>query len=237
MTRAWAQLLPGGSQGIARAGGGPLHSPLSRNSPNERNLRAPFYSLQVATAGDSGNATYRVTVEGDGLKIDKELDRETALQVVELVMGGVPEAPARRSRKPAVRRKAAGRAKSGEPTRSPRRRRSSSPGIVKDLSLRPSGKQAFVEFAKEKAPSNHYEKQAVIVYWLQHVAATNGTTVGHVNTCYQEAGWTRPTDLDANLSLTASRKGTLDTSDMDNITVTTRGEDLVRHSLPSTSTE
>ena len=70
------------------------------------------------------------------------------------------------------------------------------------------------------------------MYWLQHVAEVDGITVGHVNTCYQEAGWPRPKDLAVSLRLTASKTGWLDTSDAQNVTTTTLGEDFVRHSLP-----
>lgn len=160
-------------------------------------------------------------------------------------MGGDPahtpidssgKAEARTAKKPRTR---GTKAPDGEGAVKPkRRRRSGGPGIVKDLSLRPSGKTSFVTFAKEKKPRTHAEKQAVIVYWLQHEAGmSKGITPAHINTCYQEAGWPRPTDLVANLYLTAHRKGWLDTSDIENIIVPTRGEDLVQHSLPPAAKE
>ena len=89
-----------------------------------------------------------------------------------------------------------------------------------------------MDFAAEKIPAGHKERQAVAVYWLQHVAEVEGITVGHVNTCYQEAAWTRPKNLAVSLGLTASKTGWLDTADATDVTVTTRGEDYVRHSLP-----
>ena len=49
--------------------------------------------------------------------------------------------------------------------------------------MRPSGKKPFKEFAAEKNPATHQQKQAVSV-WLRHEAGlTQGITPAHVNTC------------------------------------------------------
>jgi len=172
--------------------------------------------------------TYSVVIKGDGVNIDKRLDAETVALVIELVVGG-PSAGARsasssRSTRPKKAKRAAPRKA---------RRRKTSPGIAKDLSLRPSGKPSFVDFAAEKKPGNHYEKQAVIVAWLTDSASMDsGITPDHINTCYQGAGWKRPARFEGNLQLTASRKGWFDTTDMDDIKITVAGEDYVKHDLP-----
>ena len=189
--------------------------------------------------------TYKLSLSGEGLKIDKELDRETALQIVALAMGGSPpaapsgrsgrtESPTTPQRKSRTRRRAT--TAEGEQPKPKRRRRSGGPGLVKDLTLRPGGKKAFKDFAEEKQPKTHQQKQAVIVYWLRHeLGMESGITADHVNTCYLDAGWVRPANLDNNLQVTAAQKGWLDTSDMDNITIGTRGEDVVQHDLPAKS--
>ena len=99
--------------------------------------------------------------------------------------------------------------------------------------MRPSGKTSLVAFVEDKQPKYHNEKQTVILHWLTHEAGlAEGVTVDHVNTCYVEAKWARPADLENNLQVNANKKGWLDTSDMENIKLTTRGEDLVQHELP-----
>jgi hypothetical protein len=188
----------------------------------------------MAEADDPGTGKYRIKLEGDGVQITKALDPATAARVIELVVGGAPTKAT--SARTAKRRKRGGGAapEAGEAGRS-RRRRADSPRIVKDLSLRPSGKQAFADFVAEKQPSGHKEQQVVAVYWLQHIAEVAGITVGHVNTCYREAGWSRPKDLAVSLRLTASKNGWLDTGDAQDITTTVQGEDFVLHNLPRPS--
>lgn len=183
---------------------------------------------------------FKVTVVGDGVEIDRDVDVEVAMQVIGLVMGGALPGPSAdpassgRARTAPTDKATSQRKPPKRDTPKKARRRSTGPGVVKNLSLRPQGKTPFSRFATEKEPKTHGEKQAVIVFWLQHEAEmADGITAAHINTCYQEAGWPRPNDLVANLYLTASRKGYVDTSDVENISITTRGEDLVGHSLPA----
>ena len=166
-----------------------------------------------------------------------ELDTPTALAVVELVMGGPIAKPTARpapGRSGTERKRKNMDSKEGGPRKA--RGRTGSPSLVRDLSLRPKGKQAFMEFVEEKQPRNHFEKQAVVVYWLEKIASMQeGITVDHVNTCYVTAKWKRPARFEANLSLTAARKGWIDTSDGSNIRITVSGEDFVVHDLPTTA--
>ena len=186
---------------------------------------------------ESHSQNYKLRLTGSGISIDRDLDTATAMAVVELVMGGPetksPSAPSRRSTKGRRKRKVAS---AGADSRKGGRRPSSSPSIVRDLSLRPKGKQAFGEFVEEKQPRNHFARQAVAVYWLSKVLGMQeGITVDHVNTCYVGAKWKRPARFEANLQLTAARKGWIDTSDGSNIRITVPGEDLVVHDLPASS--
>lgn len=184
---------------------------------------------------ESADSGYKVVLTGKGLNVDRELDAATALAVLELVIGGVPEASTplpktRKAPRPKAQRKASGG--SGERKRSTRAK-GSSPSIVRELSLRPEGKPSFADFVEEKQPRNHFEKQAVAVYWLTEMAGMReGITVDHINTCYVGAKWKRPAHFEKNLRLTAARRGWIDTSDGGNIKITVHGQDLVVHDLP-----
>jgi len=185
--------------------------------------------------------TYKLTVKGGGVTIDKKIDANVARAVVALVMGG--EAPpispeddggdGGGGAKPRRAKRSKGEKGKGK-GRSGKAKRGASVGIDKNLSLRPKGKQSFKEFAQEKAPSDHYEKTVVAVYWLIEVAGAKASAQA-VNTCYQGADWKRPTDLRNTLQQTASKKGWLDTADSDEIKLTVPGEDYVRHDLPKSS--
>jgi hypothetical protein len=45
--------------------------------------------------------------------------------------------------------------------------------------------------------------------------------------------WREPSDLLAALRVTASRKGTIDTTNVDDLRTTPRGRDFVEHDLPA----
>lgn len=188
--------------------------------------------------GQNGGS-YKLSLNGEGIKVDRVVDASTAAEILQLVMGGVPssnriEATSSKATRSSSRpRRKAKIGAAGDSKPKVRRKAGSSPGIVRDLSLRPKGKKAFADFAAEKAPKTHQEKQVVIVHWLRHEAGlTSGITPDHVNSCYLDAGWPRPNDLVNALHVTAARKGWLDTSTKDDITITTRGEDEVNHKLP-----
>ena len=178
---------------------------------------------------------FKLVLSGPGVQIDQDLDRATAMQVIAVAVGGdvVPVESSTRSSQSSRKRTGRRKRADGAP-KSTGRRRSRSPTLVKDLSLRPKGKRGLVDFADEKRPKTHQQKQAVIVYWLRDEAGLQqGITVDHINTCYQAAGWKRPKNLENSVVVTSMRKAWLDTSDLSNITLTVPGEDLVSHELPA----
>jgi hypothetical protein len=180
--------------------------------------------------------SYKLVLTGEGISIDRQLDAETALTVVEIVMAGKAESkappPGQRAKKTSRRRTTAD---NGKPRKSGRRG-TSSPSIVRDLSLRPDGKQSFMDFADEKRPRSHFEKQAVAVYWLsKSFGMQQGITIDHINTCYVGANWKRPANFENSVQVSATRKGWIDTSDGSDIRITVPGEDVVVHDLPSKS--
>jgi hypothetical protein len=192
--------------------------------------------MSTTSGSDVATPSYKVTIDGDGVKVSKEIDAETATEILAIVMGGGSPSRAshaRASKSARSRRPRASKAKSDSTAPRRAKRKTGSPGVVKDLSMRPKGKKAFMDFVAEKQPATHQQKQAVALYWLRHEAGmSSGITSDHVNTCYLEADWPRPANLDNAMQVTAKVKGWFDTSDMANIQLTTRGEDEVKHKLP-----
>lgn len=103
--------------------------------------------------------------------------------------------------------------------------------IVKDLNLSPKGKKSFKQFAQEKQPTTNQEKCTLAIYYLGHELGLSDISINHIYTCYKNINW-RVADLYNVLTLTAHRKGWVDTSNMDAIAITTHGENLVDHDLP-----
>jgi hypothetical protein len=107
--------------------------------------------------------------------------------------------------------------------------------IIKDLNLTPNGKQSFKSFVEEKQPKSNQEKCTVTVYYLRNELELENVSTNHIFTCYKSIGNWRVTDIYNIVALTASRKGWLDTSDMNNIKLTPHGENLVKFDLPKNS--
>ena len=191
---------------------------------------------------DSTGGVFTVSITGDGVNVEKQIDAERAMEIIALTVGAsAPTGPSKTSEPPARRggkRRPRGSSTASSANVTRRQRRAGGPSVVKDLSLRPKGKKAFADFAKEKQPSSHQQKQLVAVYWLaKEAGVTSGITVDHINTCYQGAGWKRPTNLGNALAVTSMRKGWLDTSDGSDIRLTVPGEDFVVHELPPQKTK
>jgi hypothetical protein len=115
----------------------------------------------------------------------------------------------------------------------PARRRSSGSTRVKGLDLAPKGKQSFDEFVGEKQPKSQHDKSAACVYYLSEIAEITPVTSDHVYTCYRDQGWDMPPDMATSLFLTASKKGSLDTSNLDDITIEPRGVNHIERGLPT----
>lgn len=113
--------------------------------------------------------------------------------------------------------------------------RKESYSFVKDLNLRGDGEsvESLGTFYGKKQPSSALEKTTVFVYYLDKLANVERITVDHIYTCYKEVGAKVPTALKQNLLDTAHRKGTIDTSSLDAISLTTRGENMVELDLPA----
>jgi hypothetical protein len=119
-----------------------------------------------------------------------------------------------------------------EKTKQPSKKSKKTLSIIKELNLSPKGKTPFPEFIKEKQPSSDQEKCVASVYHLQRNLELEGISVDHVYTCYKIMHWRVPADLENTITVTASQKGWLDTTNRKDIKITTHGENLIEQDLP-----
>jgi len=75
------------------------------------------------------------------------------------------------------------------------------------------------------------ERNLVFIYYLQQKMGLKNITIDHVFTCYRDIGVKVPKALQQSLWDTTNRKGWLDTSSSDNITVTVPGLNYIEHDL------
>ncbi len=107
----------------------------------------------------------------------------------------------------------------------------SGPCLVKDLNLRPSGETTFKQFVQDKNPSSNQEKCLVAAYYLKQKLKKK-TDVDSIYTCFKDAKWRVPSNLENTLCVVAVQKGWLDTTDSNAITIPTLGENYIEHDLP-----
>lgn len=146
----------------------------------------------------------------------------STLTPADVLGGGEVKHSAKRAKKKTVASaKAKGKAKVKAPL-----------AFAKDLNLKPKGKKSFDDFVIEKKPNSIYEKCTVATYYLKHELGLPAVSASHVFTCFKHIKWRVPADLLNSLAYTASHYGWLDTSDMEGITVSVMGENLIEHDLP-----
>lgn len=105
--------------------------------------------------------------------------------------------------------------------------------IVGDLNLAGGeGIPSFKELHNEKRPKSNWEFNTVAVYYLKQTLKLDKVTPDHVYTCYKEVSRKIPGAFRQSLYDASSQAGYIDTKDIDSISVTTRGENLVEHDLP-----
>jgi hypothetical protein len=140
-----------------------------------------------------------------------------------------PQDPTAKSRT-ARKHRAAGSSTSTSEAR--KRPKAAALSMVKDLDLRPKGKQSFKDFASLKSPNSLHEKCVVVVYYLKNELSLPTVSASHVYTCFKHVGWRVPANLRNKLAFAASKFNWLDTKNMDSIQLTPMGENLVEHDLP-----
>ena len=102
----------------------------------------------------------------------------------------------------------------------------------KNLNLQPKSKQTFAKFIDEKKPKSNMERCLLSTYYILQILDLEKCTINHVYTCFKDQGWRVPPNLGNALQEAASRQGWLDTTDRNDIHLTTRGENYVEHDLP-----
>jgi hypothetical protein len=103
----------------------------------------------------------------------------------------------------------------------------------RDIDFRSAGGATLRQFAEEKAPGTFYEKNVVILFFLEETLGTSPIDPSHILAGYQHCGWKAPKDPENSLCKTKSEKGWLDTSDVNNIRLTHAGREFVQYDLPA----
>jgi hypothetical protein len=166
-----------------------------------------------------GEAT--VEIEGPESYVEKKLKETNTFDSLITQFSGLA--------KPLPQQKRRKRAK-GEKPRKPSRQGYE---IVKDLVLKEDGdKISLKEFYSQKNPRSNYERNAVFCYYLIKIKEVKPIGINHIYTCYKEVKQ-KVGDIVVSLSET-SGKGWLDTSNMNDIKLSLRGENLVEYDLPKT---
>jgi hypothetical protein len=141
-------------------------------------------------------------------------------------------ANSRRKRPSRSRQRALGDSSASSVRRASRRKPSGSTR-VRGLDLAPAGKQSFKEFVSERKPKSQHDKNALSIYYLTEVAGVTPVTSNHVYTCYRDQNWDMPPSMAASLCLTASKKGFIDTGNLEGIKIEPRGVNHAERGLPA----
>jgi hypothetical protein len=112
----------------------------------------------------------------------------------------------------------------------PKRAASNSYRLLGDLNLHPKDAISFKNFTTEKKPLTNFERNAVIVYYLQKIIKVSPITPDHVYTCYKSMGVPVPLVVQS-LYDTKNRKGWVDTADLSNLSLTLQGENFIEHEI------
>ena len=79
---------------------------------------------------------------------------------------------------------------------------------------------------------NAFENNTFFVFYFQNVLKTTGITLNHLYTCYKHLDIKPPNAFHQSLIDTSHKKGYLDTSNMQNIILTIKGENFIEQDLP-----
>jgi hypothetical protein len=118
-------------------------------------------------------------------------------------------------------------------------RRDRTPVFVKNLDLAPKGdRPGLKDFLKGyRKLTSSMEWNGLFVYYLARKVEVAPITMDHVYTCYKHVGERVPKVLTQSLWDTARKKGTIDASSLDDIKLTTPGENWVEHDLEKAASE
>ncbi len=181
----------------------------------------------------------RIEISGGVLEVEGEESfvrevykdyKESLLQSHEI--GGEKEAIVRNATEQIPRKKVGGKKK----TSNKKTKRKESYKLLGNLDLSSkNGGISLKDFYESKAPSNAMEKNVVFVYYLQKKANLKDVGVNHIYTCYKNVDTKVPIALRQSLFDTSHRKGWFDTESIDDITISTAGENYIEHELSAKS--
>ncbi len=158
---------------------------------------------------------------------DKNVQKRILTWAWAKYVGGSPESTAEHPGQPKTRGRKKSSKKSGNKAS---RSKKKSFSMVKDLNLKPNGKDSLNDFVANKNPTTMTGRITVAVYYLAQTIGVEQVSVDHIYTCFKWMGWKLPAQF-VNMIHQAGAKGWLETSDRENIMLTTLGENLVEHEL------
>jgi len=118
--------------------------------------------------------------------------------------------------------------------KSKRKGKTKTPSLVKDLNLRPSGKTSLNDFVAALKVKSNLDRNTVFLHYLIHELNISEVNQDHIFTCYRHLKARVPAAFYQSLVDTGI-KGWIDTSNMENLTLTSIGLNHVEIDLQSTT--
>ncbi|MFL6513943.1 MAG: hypothetical protein ACJ8M1_02860 [Chthoniobacterales bacterium] len=128
-----------------------------------------------------------------------------------------------------------GRIISGGTNKSPKAAKAgkSSKGFSRiDIDLRPSGKTSLKDYVSQFETPSKDELYLLSVGYLTDQIGVKNVTASHIYTCLDELNERIPTHLKQVLRNIKNKKGWIDTSDSDDLTITIKGKNHLKHDMP-----
>lgn len=102
--------------------------------------------------------------------------------------------------------------------------------IVTSLNLKPNNKKTLADFYSEYSVRNNFDNNLLFTYYLERVLEEQNISINHIYTCYKSVNIKVP-NIYQSLADTKKRRGWVETSDMNNLKVTTAGENYLEHDM------
>ena len=102
--------------------------------------------------------------------------------------------------------------------------------IISSLNLKPKGKKALTDFYSEYSAKNNFENNLLFVYYMEKILEEQHIGINHINTCYKEVKKKGP-NIYQSLADTKKHKGWIETRNMNNLKITTQGDNYVEHDM------
>ncbi len=104
--------------------------------------------------------------------------------------------------------------------------------IVKELDLAAKGdKPSLKDFYSGYNVRSNWERNLIFLYYLETIPKIASITTDHIFTCYRHVSAKIPKAFKQSLFDTASEKGWIDTSSLDDIKLTTQGMNYMEHDI------